>query len=305
MNKPVWITGANGFIGSHLVRSYTSIPVIKFFRTDSSSLIHDTSNFSFPLDEYGIKSAIDIYGYPNQVFHLAGAPTVGQSFQNPHEDFISNVVTTEILLDALSESKTHIIFASSAAVYGDSYDKGIKTNDILLPKSPYGANKIVSEELIKSYVNFFGLSATIVRLFSIYGPGLRKQLLFDCCTKLQNSSKVSPLVLGGTGEELRDWLEITDVIFALQNIERLDQGKIKIYNLGSGSPIKIEEIAYKILSAWSETNNLKPIFNKAKRPGDPFSLTADKSSLPTGFSPSVNIEDGINRYVAWFKNQKS
>ena len=306
MNSSTWITGANGFIGIHLAKAFENQKkVLKFYKPGSISIEKIASKFSFPLDKRGIESAINMHGYPDTVYHLAGAPTVGQSFQKPHEDFVSNVHTTEMLCHALSDSNAHIIFSSSAAVYGDGYDLGINVNDELSPKSPYGYNKIICEEIIKSYVEFFGLSATILRLFSIYGPGLRKQLLFDCCTKLHNSSKVDPLVLGGTGMELRDWLEISDVIIAMKNIECLGQGNIKIYNLGSGSPIKIEEIAFKILSAWNKHNNLKPIFNKTKRSGDPFSLIADKSSLPNGFSPSVNIDDGINGYVAWFKNQSN
>lgn len=303
MNNLVWITGANGFIGRHLVKTFSNSTVLKFFRTGSSLLLNDASKLSFPLDEFGIRSAIDIYGYPDQVFHLAGAPTVGQSFQNPHEDFISNVHTTEILLDALSESKTHIIFASSAAVYGDIYDRAIIVDDKLSPKSPYGANKIIAEELIKSYVNFFGLSATIIRLFSIYGPGLHKQLLFDCCSKLKMSSKSDSLVFGGNGNELRDWLEVSDVISAMQSLKKLDQGKVQTFNLGNGSAIKIKDIISKVISAWENPNNLQPIFNKIKRPGDPFCLIADKSSLPPDFSPSVNIDEGIRRYTTWFKSE--
>jgi len=305
MNNRVWITGANGFIGRHLAKAFINKKVIKFFKTNSSSLMENKSNFSFSLDEQGIKSAIDMHGYPDQVFHLAGAPTVGRSFQNPHEDFVSNVITTEILLDALSESKTHIIFASSAAVYGDNYDKGIKVDDKLLPKSPYGFNKIISEEIIKSYVNFFGLSATILRLFSIYGPGLYKQLLFDCCVKLKTHTKSNPLVFGGTGKELRDWLEVSDVVSAMQNLNKLDQGVVNTFNLGNGFAINIKDIILKTISAWEESSGLQPIFNKIKRSGDPFCLMADKTSLPPGFSPTVNIDDGIKHYVAWFKSENN
>ena len=103
MNNRVWITGANGFIGSHLAKAFINKKVIRFFKTNSSSLMENKSNFSFSLDEQGIKSAIDMHGYPDQVFHLAGAPTVGQSFQNPHEDFVSNVIT------GISEAKASII----------------------------------------------------------------------------------------------------------------------------------------------------------------------------------------------------
>ena len=301
MNPVTWITGANGFIGSHLVRACTeNKKVIKFFRPEFFSSNTNKDVLSYPLEKTGINDAIANHGYPSRVYHLAGAPTVGQSFSCPHQDFNSNVITTEVLLNALSGSKAHIIFSSSAAVYGDGHSNGIRINDKLSPKSPYGHHKIISEKLIKLYTEHFDLSATILRLFSVYGNGLRKQLLYDCCSKLNIYSINTPLVLGGTGDELRDWLEVSDVVAAMKNLENLQSGDFQIYNLATGRPTRIEYIANKIISLWGKSHQLE--FNKIKRPGDPFSLTANPSSLPPAFVPKITIDQGIEKYINWFKS---
>ena len=301
MTAPVWVTGANGFIGSHLVRALqqTGKAIVTFHRDGAHPPAKPTEKRSFPLSVDGLAAARNQFGLPERVYHLAGGSTVGRSLANPHEDFLSNLVTTEILLEALKGEGVPLVLASSAAVYGEGHMEPIRGDATTRPSSPYGTHKSLAEQLVMSHARHFDLSATILRLFSVYGTGLRKQLLFDLCQRLSSSSSTTPLTLGGTGHERRDWIDVTDAVAAMQKIEDPAPGEVRVYNLATGRATETGDIAAMLLAAWGETREI--VFNNQARPGDPFSLVADPSSLPPDFVAQVPPEQGIVRFVEWFR----
>ena len=151
-------------------------------------------------------------GPPSTIFHLAGGSSVGLSIAQPYEDFSRTVASTARLLEWLRGSATdcRLIVASSAAVYGaESQRADLRWTPQPVPMSPYGQHKLMMEQLCRSYAVTFGLRSTVARLFSVYGPNLRKQLLWDMCSRLQAGERT--LVLGGTGAEVRDWIDVRDV----------------------------------------------------------------------------------------------
>lgn len=300
-DRVVWITGADGFIGSHLVGALHQAgnTIVRFHRDAPHRVPVPIKKLSFPLSADGFAAARDQFGLPERVYHLAGGSTVGRSFANPHEDFLSNLVTTEILLEALRGEGVAIVFASSAAVYGEGHMAPIRRDSTTGPSSPYGVHKTLAEQLVISHARHFGLSATILRLFSVYGTGLRKQLLFDLCQRLASSSPDIPLTLGGTGREQRDWIEVTDAVTAMQKIEDPAPGDVRIYNLATGNATETGDVAAMLLAAWGETRDI--VFNNQARPGDPFSLVAAPNSLPPDFIAKVPPQEGIERFVAWFR----
>ena len=134
--------------------------------------------------------------------------------------------------------------------------------------SPYGYHKLMMEQLCQSYARSYGLSVMAVRLFSVYGNSLKKQVLWDICASLESGSRQIEK-LGGTGEELRDWTDIRDVVRVLELAMSLPvhPDAIPIVNAGSGRPTSISRIAQLVLESW-------PIpcwigFNGKSRPGDP------------------------------------
>src|SRR6202012_4896575 len=114
-----------------------------------------------------------------------------------------------------------LIVASSAAVYGAQHAGPIAEQDALVPMSPYGQHKLMMEQLCRSYAMTFGIRSTVVRLFSVYGASLRKQLLWDVCSRLHRGER--SLMLGGTGREIRDWIHVRDVVRLLNRIGDLPQ----------------------------------------------------------------------------------
>src|SRR3954452_11636744 len=207
----IWVTGANGFIGQHLVRVLA----------DRNNHVHGIGHGAIGDAERGriglqhwLNGEIDAAnlnalaggsGLPSTIFHLAGGSSVGLSIAQPFEDFSRTVSSTARLLEWLRGSAPgcRLIVASSAAVYGAEYSGPISEDAATLPMSPYGQHKLMMEQLCRSYSITFGLRSTVTRLFSVYGPNLRKQLLWDLCSRLCSGEQT--LVLGGTVAEMRDW----------------------------------------------------------------------------------------------------
>ena len=138
--------------------------------------------------------------------------------------------------------------------------------------SPYGQHKLMMEQLCRSYAITFGLRSTVARLFSVYGPNLRKQLLWDLCSRLHSGEQT--LVLGGTGAEIRDWTDVRDVARFLVKINDWPQSKpFEIINGGSGVGTSVAEIAESLTKNWG--GDIAVEFSGVVRAGDPFSLVAD------------------------------
>ena len=240
-----------------------------------------------------------IGGVPSHIFHLAGGSSVSAAIANPREDFARTVATTAELLEwmRLESSSSKLIAVSSAAVYGTGHAGPIREDQALLPFSPYGYHKLMMEHLCQSYGVNYGVQATVVRLFSVYGSHLKKQLLWDMCSRL--AAGTEPLELGGTGEELRDWTDIRDVVRALELTMGLPFGEMPIVNAGSGQATSVAKIADLVAKSWPAS--VKVVFNGKSRPGDPFSLVADDALLRSlGFEWSIPVHTGIDDYVQWY-----
>lgn len=234
------------------------------------------------------------------VFHLAGGSSVGTSVSAPEEDFRRSVLSTFELLEwvRLVSPEVPLILASSAAVYGTIYNQAIREIDTLAPYSPYGYHKRITEELFESYSKNYGLKVAMVRLFSVYGPELRKQLLWDACCQLNKDS--AHLVLGGSGDEFRDWLHITDAVQLLRMAAFQANHNSFLVNGGTGVAVKVREIAEKLCASWGMCPQLE--FSGQSRQGDPQYLVANTDlAFSLGFIPQVRWQVGVADYVAWFK----
>jgi UDP-glucose 4-epimerase len=169
----------------------------------------------------------------------------------------------------------------------------------LAPISPYGVHKRLAEELILCYVNHFQLRASIVRLFSIYGRGLRKQLLWDACSKLVKGD----YTFAGTGNEVRDWLHVEDaasLIFAV--IGSTDYG-CQIINGGSGAGISVRDLLTHVAQALG-LNGADVHFSGSSRTGDPSIYVADiVRSSRLGWQPQKHWQTGVAEYVRWWQEQ--
>ncbi|MDA9389902.1 UDP-glucose 4-epimerase [Bradyrhizobium sp. USDA 3311] len=304
----VWVTGGNGFIGRHLIdhlaREGESVYGVGHGTIDETDRqqLGLMGWINGEINAPNLDGLVQLGGTPSAIFHLAGGSSVARSIEQPYEDFSRTVAATASLLEWLRRSarECRLVVTSSAAVYGAQHAGAISEQATTQPMSPYGHHKLIMEQLCRSYANSFGIRATIIRLFSVYGPLLRKQLLWDLCLRLGQGQR--ELVLGGTGNEVRDWTDVRDVVQLIARLARADEVSLEVLNGGSGVATSVAEIARLVTKAWG--GNIAVRFSGAVRAGDPFSLVADAGQLAAlPFNWRIPVEDGIVQYVSWYKEQ--
>lgn len=307
----VWVTGANGFIGRHLVHELAgaghAVHGIGHGALDATEArrLGLQSWINGEIDAANLNALAAAHGLPAHLFHLAGGSSVGVSIERPFEDFSRTVASTARLLEWLRGSAPNcaVIAASSAAVYGAEHFGPIAETATPTPMSPYGQHKFMMEQLCRSYAQSFDVRCTIVRLFSVYGLNLRKQLLWDICLRLQ--AKEQLLTLGGTGKEIRDWTDARDVARLLARVaEPSPRETFRVINGGSGRGTSVADIVASLIRHWG--SNTKVRHTGISRPGDPVSLLAEDTMLrQIGFDWRIPLDQGLAEYVAWFKGQAS
>lgn len=307
MLSSVWITGAHGFIGRHLARRLAA---------DGARVV-GLGHGAWPVTEaeaWGVahwlngdirasnlQSLLKAEGSPDQIYHLAGGSAVGAAVLNPLEDFHRSVTMTAELLEwmRLESPETRLIAVSSAAVYGAGHLGPIGEGRVGVPFSPYGRHKLMMEQACRGYAADYGMAVVVARLFSVYGVGLKKQLLWDLSAKLAAGG--AP-VLGGSGDELRDWTEVRDVVRALELVAQTATPEAPTINLGTGRGTSVRDVARLAIDAWP--TRASPVFNGQARTGDPFSLVADNTALSAlGFEWRVPVDQGIADYMRWSRGQ--
>lgn len=300
------ITGARGFVGRHLswALERQGIHVCGLGHGAWVEGERKQWGMAYWLNGDVTKRNLDIIqtavGQPDLVFHLAGGSSVGSSLIAPEEDFHRSVLPAVELLEwaRLSAPNAKFVLASSAAVYGDLHNQVICESASMAPYSPYGFHKRIAEELFESYGKNFGLNVSIVRLFSVYGTELRKQLFWDVCGRLYSDPRC--LELSGTGEELRDWFHISDAVELLQLAAINADPDGLIINGGTGIATSVRQVAEQLCNSWGGTVELK--FSDKVRPGDPKFLVANVDRATSlDFVPKMEWKPGVAEYVAWFK----
>lgn len=299
--KSFLILGSEGFIGHHLVQHFSQMNYLvhgcDLFETPQNSGYAYTkvSRLSPEWEEIFSKQVFDF------CINAAGSGNVPYSMTHPLADFESNTLDTMRVLEAIRKlsKNCRYLHISSAAVYGNPEKLPVHENDKKNPLSPYGWNKLMAEHICREYQVVYGIATAVIRPFSVYGKGLRKQLLWDICSKLNNADAIR---LFGTGNESRDFIHITDLTILIQHIVEKAAFECDIFNAASGEETFIKDIA-KIFEVFF--HGKKTIrFSGEVRQGDPLNWCADITGIQSlGFQPSVVLKDGINDYARWFKTQ--
>lgn len=306
----VWITGGKGFIGRHLARLASLHGTRVYGIGHGTWSAEESGKWGYTywcngeIEGSNLDQLAQVSGLPDIIFHLAGGSSVGASFQNPQDDFARSVGSTSRLLEwaRLSASDVRIVSASSAAVYGVASAGQIPEDAAIAPCSPYGSHKAMMESLCRIYAENFGLRVAIVRMFSVYGAGLEKQLIWDLCSKLAVVKKTT-VVLGGSGRELRDWLHVSDAVALLWLARMQCDGSCPVVNGGTGIATSIREVADTVCEAWGGGTGVE--FGGIARAGDPPCLVADcAKAVQLGFKPGILLAEGIREAVAWYKAGK-
>lgn len=301
MNKTVLITGAYGFFGRHVAQYFSAQGY------HVTGIGHGTWSRAewerWGLSEWHtcdvtLDALITYGGRPDVIVHCAGSASVPFSMENPYFDCKRTVETT---LDALEFVRLYcpqarFIYPSSAGVYGTVKSKTIRVSEQRRPDSPYGMHNKMAEDLCLSYSKHFNISSAIVRFFSLYGKGLRKQLLWDACEKIKKGEST----FYGTGDEVRDWLNVSDAASLLCSVVPLCSAKCPVFNGGTGRGASTRAVLETIFKQFQIQDG--PHFSGAARSGDPSSYVADLSDdLVAVWQPVVAWESGVKEYVEWYK----
>lgn len=296
----ILIVGAGGFIGSYcssylISRGYSifGADVIKsnigdfFFQIDKVN-----SNFDEIFKQYKFDICIN----------ASGAASVPLSLENPINDFQLNTINVIKILEAIRiySPKCYFINFSSAAVYGNPDSLPVTEKMTASPMSPYGWHKYYAELLCKEYSNLFGIHSCNLRVFSAYGPGLRKQFFWDLFNKLNTNLNVDLL---GTGAESRDFIYVDDIARCVELIIEFRAKLPDVINIASGVETSIRKAA-EIFSDLMRPE-CKINFIGQTRIGDPINWKADISILKSiGFKPEFNLEQGLEEYIQWLQKEK-
>ncbi|MGD9669409.1 MAG: NAD-dependent epimerase/dehydratase family protein [Hyphomicrobiaceae bacterium] len=304
----ILVTGARGAIGRHVVRAARERGHVV------SGLGHGawSGDAELPAIDAWLNGEVSAdnmstlvrqLGVPGAIIHLAGGSHVGSSIAQPAEDFQRTVVAAQRVLEWIRTCApgTKLVIASSAAVYGAGHDGPIGEDAPYAPVSPYGTHKAMIEMMAHGYARQFGLQVASLRIFSVYGPGLRKQLIWEVVNRLMRGEW--QITLGGTGNEQRDFVEIADAAAMLLDAVALASPAAPAINCSSGEPTTVRELSAHLAAHFPGTSFT---FSGKSRPGDPVSLVGNDSlARALGLSVAFPLEAGLVATVAWIKSTLS
>lgn len=304
MNDMVLITGASGFLGGHVSRCFAECGwrVVGVDPASPREQADFATYHSLVLPSPEFREVLRHYE-PKLLIHCAGRASVPQSMSDPAGDFHSSVALTfELLNDIRVESPAcGFLFLSSAAIYGNPVSLPVREDHPSAPLSPYGFHKLQCEQLCAEFAVVYGMRTASARIFSAYGEGLRRQVVWDICAKALGGG---PLRLQGTGKESRDLIHAADVAKGLHAIANAAPMRGETYNLASGREVTIAQLAAMILSSLGVD---KPVnFDGQVPPGTPLNWRADVGRIASlGFRPAISLEQGAGAVAAWCKAERA
>jgi UDP-glucose 4-epimerase len=293
----ILILGSEGFIGSNMVTYFLGKKwkVAGIDHADNPKNVYDYHKL-LSINDFTEFLLNNQFAY---IVNAAGSGNVGFSVSHPLGDFQSNCFETAKILDSMRIANYRGIYLhiSSAAVYGDPQKLPVNEEDHPRPLSPYGWHKLMSEMLCREYFELYGIRSCIVRPFSVFGPGLRKQLFWDI---YHRSVGNHALELFGTGNESRDFIYITDLVRAIDLLLAKAAMKAECYNVASGVETTIASAAGHFIRNFPDSVSLT--FNGRTKAGDPLNWRADITKLVAlGFQPETRLEDGVKLTFSWIE----
>ena len=314
----VLLTGVAGFIGSHLAerllaRGHAIVGLDNFdpfydpaIKQRNLAAVGGQPRFELVRgdirDEGLVKALLDRAPRVDLVCHLAALAGVRPSLAEPGRYASVNVGGTLSLLEACRRhGVARLVFASSSSVYGARSEVPFRESDpAVRPASPYAATKRAGELLCATYADLYGLETTCLRFFTVYGPRQRPEMAIHKFTRLLAAG--TPVPLFGDGSSARDYTYVDDIIDGtVAAVERPRPG-FTIYNLGGSQATSLARLVELIAAALGTTAAVERL---AMQPGDVPITYADVAlaGRDLGYTPKVPIDEGITRFVEWFRAQ--
>jgi UDP-glucose 4-epimerase len=298
----ILVLGSNGFIGSNVLQHFrsrypgtTGCDVVAPAVYDDNFLLLEREHPQF--EKIFLRNTFDV------CINASGSGSVPYSIEHPDEDYRLNAKNVFEMLTAISRFNMQCRFLnfSSAAVYGNPESLPVSEKSRTKPLSPYGFHKLISEQICSEFYHLNKIRTCSMRVFSVYGPCLRKQLFWDIYQKSKHGDLVD---LFGTGEETRDFIYISDLVQAIECILENGSFEAEIINVASGTGTSIHDAAGKFLAALGSNSALR--FTNINKQGDPGKMQADIGKLKSyGFSPAVDIDSGLSQYADWIKQNEN
>ena len=310
----ILITGGAGFIGSHLtdrlLESGERVIHIDNFNdyydpaVKKRNIENALENPSYVLCEGDLRDrgfvgdVLDTHR-PDLVIHLAAMAGVRPSLENPLLYQEVNIIGTNNLLEEMNaRDMKKLLFASSSSVYGDCPRVPFSESDPdIHPISPYGVTKLSGEHLCYAYHQLFGMDILCFRFFTVYGPRQRPEMAIHKFTRLIHGGERVPVY--GDGTSRRDYTYIDDIIEGIMGVMR-DLRGYAIFNLGESQTVPLRKLITLLEKALGKEAEVEEL---SEQPGDVPITYADitKARSLLGYDPQVGIEEGIKRFVRWFR----
>lgn len=300
-NQRCLVTGATGFIGSHLVEALLTR------NASVTALVRPTSKlpegWTVPLvrsELHDLEFMTAAMRNVDVVYHLAGSGSPSTPATHHEQMIQTNITGTLNVLKASVEAGVRrVVMASSASVYGSLSSSALHEDMMPQPVSVYGITKLAAEQLCEMYSRVYGLQAVSLRIFNVYGPGDDRagrevQLIPTLMRRIREGL---PCTIYGDGRQTRDFIHVLDAVRAIVQAGEVDDTQHMVLNVGTGHAIRISELLPIIAAA----AGVDPLLHYApSREGEVRHAVADIGRMRAvlGFLPSFDIEQGIQMYVS-------
>ena len=292
--QSILITGGAGFIGSHIADALTAdndVTVLDDLSSGSRENVPDDATFieGDVRDDDTLKNAA---ADTDVIFHEAAIVSVEQSIDQPKRCQDVNLAGTVAVLEAARRADARVVFASSAAIYGEPTAVPIDETEPTAPASPYGIDKCGADQYVRTYHDLYGLDTVTLRYFNVYGPGQTGGDYSGVISIFREQAlNGDPITVDGDGSQTRDFVHVEDVVRA--NLLAATTDAVgTAYNIGTGTETSIETLAETVQSL-ADTDS--PIIHGEPRPGDIDRSFADitRARERLGYEPGISLEEGL------------
>ncbi len=305
------ITGASGFIGSHLAEKLLAmdhqVVGIDNFLTNyprdfkEKNLTHFAAdpNLTFLAQDLLVMDLPARVRDVDYVFHLAAQPGVRSSWGEEFERYSeNNIMATQMLLEACKNSKLKkFVYASSSSVYGDTDDLPMREDGRTRPVSPYGVSKFAAEQLCYVYWKACGVPTVSLRFFTIYGPRQRPDMFFHILMRALHRGEEVPLF--DDGKQSRDFTYCSDIVDGMVEAAFFS-GAGEVFNLGGGTQASLLKVIAIVESIAGLKAQLKR-YDRQKGDVRHTQASTEQARKKIGYLPRVGLEEGLAREWDWIK----